>query len=296
MQLMKKMVGAAAFLLACASVFNSSISWAAGAWSWKATLDGAASGQALKMPTALYVDGERQRYYVVDSGGNRLLSFERDGAFLHAFSAEGKLLTPFDMVRDEADILWVVEKGRNSLTRIDVKGKSVTTNVLKDGERTLVPDRLDYENRTFYLLDRSRGAVAVIDKDLRVSRWFECAECQGGIADFKLVKNGMWALDPIGKKVQRFSREGEAEKGFSVAAHVRFPVSIAVDQGENVYVLDRHGASVAVFDGQGNFKYSFLGKGWARGELYYPAEIVFDPWGRLCVTEEGNGRVGIFGR
>ncbi len=293
---MNKILSLTLFLLVLSMVFGFSEAFAAGAWTWKATLEGSDSGQAMKMPTALYVDAERDRYYAVDSGGNRLLSFDRDGAFLHSFSAEGKLQSPFDMVRDESDVIWVVEKGRNSLTSIDVKAKNITVNVLQDNGRELLADRMDYLDKTFYLLDKSRGAVAVLSRELKVERWFVCADCKGGIVDFKLVKNGLWALDQLDKTVHRFSREGNIEKSFSVSPQVQFPVSLAVDQAENIYVLDRHGANISVFDAQGVFKYAFLSKGWSRGELYYPIEILFDPWGRLCVTEEGNGRVEIFGR
>lgn len=296
MQHVSKILSVTALLLVLSNVFPDCAAQAAGPWSWKSTLDGTASGQAMKMPTALYVDAERERYYVVDSGGNRLMSFDRQGAFVHSFGAEGKLQTPFDMIRDEGDVIWVVEKGSNSLTSIDVKAKNISVNVLQDNGRVMVPDRMDYQDSTFYVLDKSRGAVAVLSRKLQVERWFVCEECRGGIVDFKLTKNGLWALDQLDKKVQRFSRDGKPEKGFSVAPHVQFPVSLAVDQAENVYVLDRHGAGIAVFDAQGVFKYSFLSKGWSRGELYYPIEIQFDPWGRLCVTEEGNGRVEIFGR
>jgi streptogramin lyase len=270
---------------------------AAEPWTWRTTLEGASSGQSMEMPTALHIDAERQRYYVVDSGGNRLLSFSREGGFLHTFTAEGKLQIPFDMVRDDADLIWVVEKGRNSLTSIDVKAKAVTPHILKDGERTLVPDRLEFKGGTFYVLDKATGEIALLGKDLVVKKWITCAECGTGIVDFKLAADGgIWALDQLDKKVVRFDGEGKTVQSFAVAEHVEFPVSLAVDSAGNVYVLDRHKAGIAVFDPQGGFKYAFLAKGWSRGELYYPIEIVFDPWGGLCVVEEGNGRVEVFGR
>lgn len=273
-----------------------STSLAAEPWTWRATLDGASSGQSMTMPTSLHIDAERQRYYVVDSGGSRLLSFTREGGFLHTFTAEGKLQIPYDMVRDDADLIWVVEKGRNSLTSIDVKAKAVTPHVLKDGERTLVPDRLEFKDGTFYVVDKATGEIALLGKDLSVKKWISCAECSTGIVDFKLTTDGIWVLDQLDKKVVRFDGEGKVLKSFTVAQHVEFPVSLAIDSAGNVYVLDRHKAAIAVFDPQGGFKYTFLAKGWSRGELYFPIEIVFDPWGGLCVVEEGNGRVEVFGR
>jgi hypothetical protein len=37
-----------------------------------------------------------------------------------------------------------------------------------------------------------------------------------------------------------------------------------------------------------------MGPGRAREQLYYPVELKFDPWGRLFVVEEGNGRIQVF--
>ncbi|MBI5557129.1 MAG: hypothetical protein HY885_05780 [Deltaproteobacteria bacterium] len=293
---MNKILGLAA-LLTVANFIGVSTSYAADPWAWRATLEGTSSGQAMSMPTALYVDVERQRYYVIDSGGNRLLSFSREGGFLHTFTAEGKLQIPYDMVRDEKDLLWVIEKGRNSLTSVDVKSKEITLHTLKEGDRTLVPDRMDYKNGQFYILDKASGEIAVIDGNLSVNKWISCPECVSGIVDFKLTNDGrLWALDQLGKKVVQFDSGGALTKSFAVGLQVEFPVSLAIGPADNAYVLDRHKGNIAVFDAQGEFKYAFLGKGWSRGELYYPIEILFDPWGGLCVVEEGSGRVEIFGR
>ena len=75
-----------------------------------------------------------------------------------------------------------------------------------------------------------------------------------------------------------------------------FPRSLAVDKNNFLYILDRHKGKVVVYDSSGNYKYNFLEAGEARGHLYYPIELKFDPWGQLCVVEEGNGRVQVFSK
>lgn len=295
MKYVRNMLGQSA-LLAASIFIVATTSLAAGPWTWKATLDGAGSGQAIVMPTALHIDAERQRYYVVDSGGNRLLSFSREGDFLHAFTAEGKLQIPYDIVRDNADVIWVVEKGRNSLTSIDVKAKQILTHIIKDGGRSLALDRIDFKDGIFYVLDKETGQIAILGSDLSVKSWISCADCTSGIVDFKLTSDGIWALDQLDKKVVHFDGNGKLIKNFDVGQKVEFPVSLAIGPAGDVFILDRHLANIAVFDAQGGFKYAVLDRGWARGELYFPIEIVFDPWGDLCVVEEGNGRVEVFGR
>ena len=77
---------------------------------------------------------------------------------------------------------------------------------------------------------------------------------------------------------------------------VDYPVSLAIGPSGFIYILDRHSRDVAVFDPAGEFKYRFLQPGIASGQLYYPAEVRFDPWEGLAVTDEGNARVEVFKR
>ena len=155
---------------------------------------------------------------------------------------------------------------------------------------------MTYKDDEIYLLDWASGEIAVLNMSMEVERWLACEECSGAIVDFKLHKESVWALDQQGKKIVRFSKEGKVLASFTVEQELEFPVSLAIGPAGQVYVLDRHAGQIAVFDVSGTFKYRFLSKGQSRGQLYLPSEIVFDPWGRLCVVEEGNGRVEIFAR
>ena len=93
----------------------------------------------------------------------------------------------------------------------------------------------------------------------------------------------------------KFSLNGTLESRIALdASVVEFPRSLAVADNNSLYVLDRHRGTIVVFGSNGEFKYNFFEAGESRGKLYYPIEIQFDPWGKLCVVEEGNGRVQVF--
>ncbi|MEA3385183.1 MAG: hypothetical protein U9Q89_01815, partial [Thermodesulfobacteriota bacterium] len=75
-------------LLMILAVAVSLFSWplpgySAATWQWLSSLNGPPSGQSMLMPSALYCDKTIERYYVVDAGNNRLLSFNKDGEFLN---------------------------------------------------------------------------------------------------------------------------------------------------------------------------------------------------------------------
>ncbi len=266
-------------------------------WKWVMSLDMDRAGVHVREPTALYYDARVKRYYVVDSGNHRLVSFDEQGRFLNQFDAGGQLKGPFAMVKDVRGNLWVVEKKVNSLTYIHLKRRAVERHslALPNGE-AVFPDRLAIDAQgTIYLLDRGSGKVVALDKDLRVVRQYG-APGGGRFCDFKLKSDGVWALEPLTRRVYHFSKEGKFLGEVALKGDLAFPISLEVDSVGLIYIADRPVGNVKVFDSRGNFKYSFLERGENRGRIYYPFQLVFDEMGRLCVVEEGNGRVEVFQR
>ena len=246
------------------------------------------------MPSALFVDEVREQYYVVDSGKNRLLSFDRQGALLNVFTAGGSLETPFDMVRTADGMVWVVEKGKNSLTSIDVQGKKTTPHTLRSKGGLVYPHRLETDGERLIVQDKATGDILVYDRNLNEQQRFVCSECSEGFFDFKIEGDKLWALDRMGKTVYVLGKSGGVEKTFKLGDAVTSPVSLALGPGGFLFVLDLFSRDVAVFDPSGEFKYRFLQPGIASGQLYYPAEIRFDPWDGMCITDEGNARVEVY--
>ena len=272
---------------------NSAV-FAASPWLWDFALQKMDPSGQMNLPTAIFIDKDAARYYVVDGGNNRLISYDQKGKFLSAFTANNSLEKPFDLVREPGK-LWVVEKGKNSLTEIDLQEQKITPHKISHKGREVFPDRLDSHEGTLYLLDKASGSILALDKNMQTKNLFSCEDCKGGFVDFKIKNNKLWALEQAGKSVYKFLLNGTRESKIALEPSVvDFPRSLAVADNDSLYVLDRHRGTVVVFDSNGRFKYNFFEAGESRGKLYYPIEIQFDPWGKLCVVDEGNGRVQIF--
>lgn len=292
---MKKKIGYT-FTLLFLYITSWSISSAfAETWQWLLTLKTEPPGRPLKLPTAIYIDQVLERYYVVDAGNNRLLSFKKTGEFLSAFDADGQLKLPFDMVKDKQGNIWVVERGVNSLTKIELQSKTLERHTISDNEKEVFLDRLEIENETFYVLDKSSGQILAIAPDLKIrGRFVAPGAASTGFADFTIKNGSLWALERLGGKVFRFNMNGELVSTVVLDKPVMFPYALEIGREGIIYILDRHEGNIAVFNQNGGFQQRFLAQGRAQGRLYYPSEIKFDPWGRLCVVEEGNGRVEVF--
>lgn len=265
-------------------------------WQWQKSLRVDEVGDSMYMPSAVAFDRATQRYYVVDTGKNRLISFGQDGKVIRAFTANNQLKDPFDMVRLDNGQLWVVEKGRNSLTLIDIAAKKVQPNTLRDGNRLVFPDRIAYAGGKLHVLDRSSGQILRLNKDLSVEQHFGCPDCSAGMFDFVMDGDSVLAIEPRDKKIYRFRADGTVAQVIDLGDKADFPVSLDVDPGGSIYVLDRHQNSVLVYSPNGQFIYRFLGPGQSAGKVYFARQLRFDPWEHLCVVDEGNGRVEIYGR
>ncbi len=279
-------------LLLCASPV-----WAAGPWNYLMQLPSKDGGMTIDRPIAMAIDDESQRYYVVDAVGGNLISFDRDGKRLAAFNAGGELKQPVALIKGLHGKLWVIERSTNQLLYINPKEKEVRRFSLAYPDGSLIfPARLGIDSQgRLLVLDRMRGAVVRLDDNLKVEKIFAGGEGGKGFMDFKVKGKTLWALDGLARKVYRFGEDGTAST-VSLDSHLDFPVSLEVDDAGQFYILDRHAGSVVVFGPRGDFRFDFLGKGKRHGRLWFPAQILFDWEGRLCIVDEGNGRVDIFGR
>jgi DNA-binding beta-propeller fold protein YncE len=280
------------------SVFFIGSANAAGGWNWQFNLASSDKNTPFKMITSLYISAENERFYVVEAGGNSLHAYQFDGQYLNTFSPEGALQQPFDMARQGASgELWVIEKGRNSLTRIDLQAQKIVPEKLRYKGRLIYPERFMLIEDRIYVLDKLSGNIISYDHDLNAVKVYESPATGGGFSDFVAKDNAIWALDARMGRVHKFSLNAGSGREITLAGYdFSFPVALEVGPSGFIYILDKHQGSVAVFDGAGAFKYNFFKKGHDKNSLYLPEDIVFDPLGRLCVVDSGNGRVGIFSR
>lgn len=281
--------------IVAAMVANASFVQAVGQeWKLLFSLQTDKTSGAFAYPVGLYVDAQAERYYVTDSGRNRLVSFDRDGKFLHSFTAGGVLDKPIAMVKKGDGRLLVLEKGKASLTEIDVKNRSVVPHVLEDNGSALYPQRLREGDDRFYVTDRASGDIIILDQGLAVSGRMDCPDCQAGYADLSVKGDMVYALPMLGSEVHVFDKSTVLIRKISLDPAPEFPISLAMASDGGFFVLERHAGTVAHYHADGRLVARFLESGHKEGRLSYPVDIQVDPWGRVCVVDEGNGRVSVF--
>lgn len=263
-------------------------------WKLLFSLQADKAAGAFSSPTGLLIDPQAERYYVTDSGHNRLVSFDRDGKMLHAFTAGGALEKPIAMAKKESGQLLVLEKGKASLTEIDIKSRAVTPHALSDKGTTLYPQRLKADNDRFLIIDKASGDIITLDQTLAVRKRLRCPDCTAGYADLSVKGNMVYALPMLGAEIHAFDNTNTLVKKIPLSPAPEFPISLALAADGSFFVLERHSGAVAHYHADGRLLARHLGAGEREGRLSYPVEIQVDPWGRVCVVDEGNGRVSVF--
>ncbi len=270
---------------------------AGGSWSTEYQLPQEDSGVCLEQPVSVAVDHQNQRYYVVDAAKGQLVSFDKTGGFLAAFNAGGELQRPVAVAKTSGGSLWVIERSINKLLYINPKQQKVRKIAPKypDGtEMFLSRLALDRQDRLF-VLDRLKGAVLLLDDSLEISQVYAGGSTTHGFVDFKLQQGKLWALDALDHTLYRFDLSGTVTKKLKLSG-LEFPTAFEVDNAGSFYLLDRHAGTVVVYGMNGMRSYDFLGKGKWSGQLWNATDLLFDWEGRLCVVDEGNGRVEVLTR
>ncbi|UCF66211.1 MAG: hypothetical protein JSV80_10455 [Acidobacteriota bacterium] len=107
----------------------------------------------------------------------------------------------------------------------------------------------------------------------------------------------LYAASPQLARVVRVGEDGAIEQEFDVpgmSPERAWPVSVAVDTGGELYVVDRHAGRVVVLDAAGALSGFGSREGWDEGLLRHPAALALTPGGRVVIADQGNGRVQVF--
>jgi sugar lactone lactonase YvrE len=249
-------------------------------------------------PLRLALDRQRQRLYVVDAVAGMIIAYDSEGAEKARFNASGELREPVAMVRDRQGGIWVSDRASNQLFHIGLKSKRIERFTVRhrDGRR-VVPDRLELDrDRNLLLLDRNGGRILKYDAHLNL-----LTEYQGPdrfiFTDFRLHQQELWALDPVRQALVIFSAAGRYLRQLDLKGlELEFPYAFAFGPENNLYLLDRHAGQIVVCDTHARLRYRFFTPGRYPGHLRYPSDLLFDWQGRLCVADEGNGRIEIMSR
>lgn len=251
--------------------------------------------QQIIAPLCATVDMERQRYYVVDTQQGQIVSFDSTGKQLSAFDANAMLKKPVAMCFARPGKMWVVDRETNELFYIDLESQQVRQFTPKDSQgKPFFIDHIATDPQwQLYITDRHSGKIYALDDNLKTVTTFNATNT-GQLSDFKITPSGLWALDSVNHVVFQFALDGKLKKKITLNTQLDRPVSLAVNNKDQIFILDRPQGEIVVYNKNGDLLYTIGQQGYRRGQLNYPSQILFDWQQRLCVVNQGNDRIEIF--
>ncbi len=159
-------------------------------------------------------------------------------------------------------------------------------------------------NGNVYISEMSTHKVKIFDSDLNFISSFTnaCPDLGSGHLNMPqgLAVNSegeVYVADLVNCVIQVFSGDGDFlfkfGKSGAGAGSTPTPCSIAIDEGDNVYVGSGT-CTVSIFKKKGGFVRKFGSNGAELGKFNYPRGLHVDKHGRVYVGEWTNNRIQVF--
>jgi tripartite motif-containing protein 71 len=264
-------------------------------------LGGDGTALNLDQPLKVRLDRRRQEFYITDTGHNRIVILNSQGANLFDFTDREKLQAPSDLAVDAQGCIYVLGTvvDGHPLQIFDYNGEYIKWFDFRGGPAldsvsfsSLVID--DQEH--MFLADEKGGRVLSYDLsgDYRMEfplfpelkEKLRREQVLGAIyEDGQLIYvpvpmlGSVYCYDKQGTLVKEVGRFGG---GYGELA---FPVSVSTDIQGNVLVLDKHRHTVISFDSTGNVNGEIGGMGSEIGWFYHPIFLSTDNRNRIWVAQ-----------
>ena len=260
---------------------------------WVESLKGTEE-QEIRRPVAV-ASRASDELVVADAHSPRLLVFRRIGVIWQLQRAIDLPSAPIDLVHD----------GHRYVTSLRGTGDLLSFEGIEEMQQEViplpagtVPGPLAAEiTGSLLVFDLAREKLLRVDTRGRVQKELPLG---AGVTALASIPGGGFVIANAGEgSVQRFGPDWQPGARWVLPSEgpvPAWPVGIAVDLSGSLYVVDRHGGRILVFDATGELEGAGSRRGWESGLLLFPAGIDRLSDGSLVVADEGNGRVQIFRR
>lgn len=264
--------------------------------------------QRLNDPNGVAVD-KSGNIYIADTGNHRVAVFSPRGNYRFSFGSKDvkakserlkkkELLAPLNIAVDDDYNIYVASSLAGKLSVFDRNGKFK--------RRVLVPDLIKIAIKGNRLYATTPGELLVMNLKGKVLKRIGAKgrkvgqfELPNGLALDK--KGNIFVSDSQNMRLQIFDKKGkliggrgtppkdmnDAERLFGLG------LGLALDDQENVYVVDAFHHSVRVFSHDGADYGEYGRQGDLDGQFNYPSDIVFLGAGAFAVADKWNDRVQV---
>ena len=219
----------------------------------------------MEYPRALTTDN-RNNFYVVDTGNNRILKYDKTGKLVFGFpiSEDNDALSSCGIAFSSAQNLLICPEV--NVQEADLAHAHSILVYNTDGQ---LCNRLSYPGTLKRALSVAVNSLSNII-----------------IADFQL--DTIFIFDQQGRLMRKFGESGSGPGQFNN------PTFVCVGENDCIIVSDGDNHRIQVFDRVGKFLYQFGSRGSGKGQFQMPFGVTADHHGNILVVDGGNKRIQIF--
>lgn len=267
-----------------------------------------------RRPNDVAVD-KKGNIYVTDGENNRVCVFNRYGRFLFSFGSEGRARVPAG-----AEVTW--KPGRFWLPYgidVDEEGNIYVADTLNDRVQVFSPTGrpidwfpkngtvhatgLSVSGNELYVADSEGHLINVFDFKGNFKRTIGAPGREAGKLDGPLDvvvgKSGtIYVSDGLNMTVTAFTKDGkvkwvygEVPAGIRDVTPIDLASGLAVDDKENIYLVDAFGFCIQVLNKNGKPIAKVGRRGVRPGEFNFSRGLTIDSEGNLYVVDWGNDRL-----
>lgn len=269
---------------------------------------GSRPDQFLNKPHGVAVDS-RGNIYTTDAGNKRVVVFDRNGNYKFSFgragegdqAKEGDFCAPLGIdVDKKTGRVYVADRGRSKVLIFDAKGRFIKEFSVMLPIRPLIAD-----DRLFVT---TFGPILIFDLEGKQLNKWGARGRQKGEFDFAngiaMGKDGdVYVSDTNNTRIVGLNKRGEViwVEGrppigvLDLERKIGLPAGLALDDDENIYVVDAFHFSIKVYDKKGKQRVE-LGAGHSgdgEGEFYFPADIEYMGRSMFVIADKYNNRLQI---
>ena len=219
----------------------------------------------MEYPRALTTDN-RNNFYVVDTGNNRILKYDKTGKLVFGFpvSEENDAVSSCGIAFSAAPNLLICPE-----VNVQEADLAHAHSILIYNTEGQLCNRLSYPGTLKRALSVAVNSMSNII-----------------IADFQ--SDTIFIFDQHGRLMRKFGESGSGPGQFNN------PTFVCVGENDCIIVSDGDNHRIQVFDRIGKFLYQFGSRGSGKGQFQMPFGVAADHHGNILVVDGGNRRIQIF--
>lgn len=251
-------------------------------------------GSRLKEPRCVFVDKDGE-ILVADYGNKRLISFNQYGNFKYLYpTPESELLQegfnyhPYKVAKDDKGYIYVCSVGDfNGILMLSSDGEFRNYFGTNDVVLTL------WESIARLLWSREDRLGTVVTLPYTFNNLFVSDDGYVYATTTGTSNSQLRKINAAGKDVL-YAGYDFSDKGVTFGTGVQTFVDVAVDDDNNMFIIDSKYGRIYEYDADGRLLFAFGSTGVGKGQFSIPSSLAVAEDGRLLVLDSQNGVINVF--